>query len=247
MSIFSLFKSSRKEPQQLPFHTDIHCLLVPGVDDGSPDTATSVEIIERMKGWGIDRIFLSPHVTQDTFENTPESLAGPYAELKDAVKAADIDMELHRHAEYRIDEFFLEQIEAGNLCPLPHNMLLVENSFAQEPWNLDNLLFDLRLKGYTPIMAHPERYLYYSKYNRDRYNHLHSSGLYFQINLLSLSGYYGKEEKQAAEWLMEHNMVEFIGTDVHRHAHADSIEEYLSSRDFKRHLKYFDSIRNDKI
>ncbi len=92
MSIFSLFKSSRKEPQQLPFHTDIHCHLVPGVDDGSPDTATSVEIIERMKGWGIDRIFLSPHVTQDTFENTPESLAGPYAELKDAVKAADIDM-----------------------------------------------------------------------------------------------------------------------------------------------------------
>ncbi|MDE7389235.1 MAG: hypothetical protein K2M97_08310, partial [Muribaculaceae bacterium] len=104
MSFFSIFSSTPKEPAKLPFRTDIHCHLVPGVDDGSPKVEKSVEIIERMTRWGIDRIMLSPHVTQDTFENTPETLAEPYAELKKAVDEAGLLIELHMHAEYRVDE-----------------------------------------------------------------------------------------------------------------------------------------------
>lgn len=247
MSIFDIFRPRPKEPARLPFHTDIHCHLVPGVDDGSQDVTTSVELLQRMHGWGIDRVFISPHVTQDRFENTPQTLAAPFAELKEAVAQAGLPVELHHHAEYRIDEFFLEQIAQNNLRTLPHDMILVENAYAQEPWHLDKLLFDLRLKGLTPILAHPERYIYYSKYNRARYSQLHSTGLYFQINLLSLAGYYGKEEKQTAEWLMQQGMVEFIGTDIHKHEHADSIDAYLSSRDFQRHSKMLAEMKNDTI
>ncbi|MDE7388376.1 MAG: hypothetical protein K2M97_03880, partial [Muribaculaceae bacterium] len=123
----------------------------------------------------------------------------------------------------------------------------VENSFAQEPWGLDRLLFDLRLKGYVPILAHPERYLYYSQFNRERYRTLHDTGLLFQINLLSLAGGYGKEEKQAALWLLEQGMVDFIGTDIHRRSNADTIDEYLRSKEYIRHSKYFTTLRNDKI
>ena len=70
--MFNIFQKKRKEPLKLPFKTDIHCHLVPGVDDGSPDAATSAELIERMQRWGIERIIASPHVTQYTFENTPD-------------------------------------------------------------------------------------------------------------------------------------------------------------------------------
>ncbi|MDE5959925.1 MAG: hypothetical protein K2G59_07185, partial [Muribaculaceae bacterium] len=127
------------------------------------------------------------------------------------------------------------------------NYLLVENSFAQEPWGLDKLLFDLKLKGYVPVMAHPERYLYYSVNNRDRYRQLHDTGLLFQINLLSLAGAYGKQEKQTAEWLLEHGMVEFIGTDIHRRGHTEYIDAYLRSRDFTRHSRHFNNLLNDTI
>lgn len=246
MSIFSIF-SSKKAPAKLPFVTDIHCHLVPGVDDGSPDVDKSVELVERMNRWGISRIFLSPHVTQDTFENTPDTLAAPFAELKQKVEEAGVPVQLHMHAEYRVDEFFLDQLAKGNLRPMPGNHLLVENSFAQEPWGLDQLLFDLRLKGFVPVMAHPERYLYYANFNRERYRRLHDTGLLFQINLLSLAGAYGKTEKQTAEWLLEQGMVSFVGTDLHRRGHADAIDAYLCSRDFTRHAKHFTSLLNDTL
>lgn len=246
MSIFSIF-TSKKAPAKLPFHTDIHCHIVPGVDDGSPELAKSVELAGRMADWGIERIFLSPHVTQDTFENTPETLAGPFAELQQGITEAGVPVKLAMHAEYRIDEFFLKQIEEGNLRPMPGNYLLVENSFAQEPWGLDQLLFDLRLKGFVPVLAHPERYLYYSLNNRERYQKLHDTGLLFQINLLSLAGAYGKSEKQTAEWLLERGMVDFIGSDLHRRGHADAIDAYLRSRDFTRHSRHFNTLLNDTI
>jgi tyrosine-protein phosphatase YwqE len=230
--MFSLFKK-KIEKAELCFNTDIHCHIVPGIDDGSPDVTTSVELVERMKGWGINRIIASPHVTQEAFENTPEIIGQALAPLKSELETKGIDVELSHSAEYRIDEFFLSQLECGNIVPLPGNYLLVENSFLQEPWNLDKILFDLKVRGYKPILAHPERYYYY--YNkRSRYDELHNVGTLFQINLLSLAGYYGREEKMIAEYLLEKGYVDFIGTDLHRHAHADAIEAYLLSKEYRK-------------
>ncbi|MDE6371866.1 MAG: hypothetical protein K2K92_10315, partial [Duncaniella sp.] len=81
MSIFSIFGKRNTEPR-LPFVTDIHCHVVPGVDDGSPDAATSVELVKRMQQWGIKRIIATPHVTESTFENTPDILDPALEELR---------------------------------------------------------------------------------------------------------------------------------------------------------------------
>ncbi len=237
----------KREPVILPFFTDIHCHVVPGVDDGSPDAATSGMLLERMHGLGIMRVFTSPHVTQDTFENTPETLAGPLGELHNEIQRRKIPIKLYLHAEYRLDEFFIQQKNAGNLTPLPGNLLLVENSFAQEPYNLDNVLFDLRLSDYTPILAHPERYKYYSESHRERYRQLHDSGVLFQINLLSLAGRYGRAERSMALELLESGMADFIGTDIHRESHVKLIEDYLASRTFRQDRKLMTNLRNDEI
>lgn len=235
--MFNIFK--KKEPATLWFNTDIHCHIIPGVDDGSPDVKTSLELIERMQGWGINRIIASPHVAQDSFENTPESLEAPFEELKRALTTAGSTIEVSHSAEYRMDENFLKCMESGILMPLPNDYLLVENSFIQEPFNIDQVLFDLKVKGFRPILAHPERYRYYSGSNRKRYEAIHNAGTLFQINVLSLAGYYGKDEKATAEWLIEKGMADFIGTDLHNHRHADAIDAYLTSRDARHHATAF--------
>lgn len=235
--MFGLFKKKHPEVSCLSFSTDIHCHVIPGIDDGSPDVATSVELVERMQGWGIKRIIASPHVTQDSFENTPETVAPAFAALKKELEAKGCDVQLSHSAEYRMDEFFMAQLQENNIVPMPNGYLLVENSFIQEPWNLDRLLFDLKVRGYKPVLAHPERYYYYYGNKRVRYDEIHATGTLFQINLLSLAGYYGKDEKTVAEHLIEKGYVDFIGTDLHHHRHADAIDTYLASKDYRRHFK----------
>lgn len=237
----------KKAPAKLPFHTDIHCHIVPGVDDGSPDAETSVKLLEHMHDWGIDRVFASPHSTQDTFENTPAALAGPFRELTEAVEKAKLPVELHMHTENRIDDFFLQQLEKNDLLVLPKNFILLENSFSVEPWDLNRLIFDVGVKGLVPILAHPERYRYYNGHHRDRYFELADSGLMFQINLLSLAGHYGKRERETALFLLKNRLVQFIGTDLHRASHVESIERYLHSHAFKSDLKLLDNLQNDTL
>ena len=228
------FFSKKRAPQQLWFSTDIHCHILPGIDDGSPDVETSVDLVERMQAWGIKRIIASPHVTDMTFPNTHETIAKAREELQSALSAKGNKVELSNSAEYRIDDLFMAHLADGTLINLPGNHLLVENSFMQEPWDLDNLLFELQVKGFQPILVHPERYSYYYT-NKERYASIFNGGTKFQINLLSLTGYYGKDEKRIAEYLIEHSMVNFIGSDIHRHSHADQIDAYLASKDYERH------------
>ncbi|MGM9821941.1 MAG: tyrosine-protein phosphatase [Muribaculaceae bacterium] len=243
--MFHIFKSSPKTPHEIFFHTDIHCHLVPGIDDGQKEAEPASELVEREKGWGIDRIFATPHVTQDTYENTPGTIQPAFDLLKEAVGRKGIGVELHYSAEYRMDNFFLQQIKAGNLRPFPNNFLLVENSFVQEAWNLDKLLFDLRVKGYIPVLAHPERYAYYWA-KRNRYQQLKDAGILFQVNVLSLAGHYGKQVRKVAEELMTNGWIDFLGTDMHNSEHADALDHYFASKNFLHHARQLEGfIRND--
>ena len=246
MSIFNIF--SKKKIEKLPVVTDIHCHILPGVDDGSPDVATSVALVERMRDWGIERIIASPHVTETTFENTPAILDPALDLLKSALTERGIDIDLSRSSENRIDDFFLEMLDKGQIRPLPNNYLLVECSFLQEPWQMDRILYDLKLKGYKPIIAHPERYFYYHGRDNLRYTQLHESGTLFQINVLSLAGAYSKTERKVAEQLIERGYVDFIGTDLHNHRHAEIIERYLTSSDARRHFRALaPGLLNDRV
>lgn len=234
--MFNFFRKKSQEKPSLFFHTDIHCHLVPGIDDGQKHADSAADLVAHEKSWGINHIICTPHITQDTFENTPETIVPAFDKLRSAVKDAGIDIKLDYSAEHRIDGFFMDQMEKGAIHPFPNNFLLVENSFVQEGWNLDQTLFDIALKGFRPILAHPERYSYY--YDKpQRYEQLHSSGTLFQINLLSLAGYYGKSEKKTAEMLIEKGLVDFVGTDMHNHSHCNAIEAYIGSKDFNRHAK----------
>lgn len=236
MSLFSIF-SGKKEPVNLPFATDVHCHILPGVDDGSPDLETSLQLVERMEGWGINRIVATPHITEDSFENTPDTLDPALESLRKALADKGDTLKLTRASENRIDDYFRQELAAGHITPMPDNYLLVECSFFQEPWQLDQFLFNLKLKGFRPIIAHPERYYYYHGRNNNAYDRLHAAGTLFQINVLSLAEAYSKAEKKVAEDLIARGYVSFLGTDLHNHRHADAIDRYLASSDARKHFR----------
>ena len=232
--MFSFF-SKKREPIQLPFRTDIHCHIIPGVDDGSPDAATSADLIENMQRWGITRIIASPHVTQGTFENTPETLEPAFRELRDELDRRGNNIDISYSGEYRIDDFLKRRLDQGDIKLMPNGFIIIENSFLQEPWNIDRLIFDLQVRGMRPILAHPERYTYYFK-QPNRYRKLHDAGLAFQINVLSLAGAYGKPEQKVAEQLIADGLVDYLGTDLHRARHVEAIDEYLRTKTAEKHF-----------
>ena len=243
--MFNFFR--KKQEAKLFYHTDVHCHLLPGVDHGAQTVEESLELIARQKAMGIDRIMFTSHVTENTFENTPETLKQGFDILKAAVEEKEIELDMHYSAEYRLDEYWIKQRDEGRLVALPGNYILLENSYQQELLMLDDIMFDIQLKGYRPILAHPERYPYYSM-RHDRYRALHNAGVKFQINLLSLAGYYGVGPKQTAEWLIDNDFCDFLGSDMHGERHAVVIEDYITTKEWRKIAKKLDGrLLNDKI
>lgn len=241
-----LFKKNTTKAQ-LFFHTDIHNHLLPGIDDGQETAEGGADLIKKEIEWGINRVICTPHITQDTFENTPETISKAFGKLKEELDKDGVEIDIDYSAEHRLDGFFLSQLEKDQIRPLPDNYILVENSYVQEAWNLDKVLFDLKIKGLRPILAHPERYSYYHT-KQDRYRQLYQAGNMFQINLLSLAGYYGKEVRDVAEWLIKEGMVDFVATDMHNHRHSEAIDKYLQTKDYRRYAERLAPvIKNDQL
>lgn len=233
-SIFnSLFKRQR---QPLFFATDIHCHILPGIDDGAPDADYGAELVMRMSAWGLSGIIATPHVVGEVYENTPESISAALTRLQESMHAKGIPTTVQSAAEHRLDDLFSRNIIADTLISHPGKHVLIENSFMQEARDIDSIVIRLTNRGYIPIMAHPERFVYYHSANLKRYFELHRLGVRFQVNLLSIAGRYGSEPRHVAERLIEAGIVDFFGTDVHRHEHCDAIEAFLSSRNYDKLL-----------
>ncbi len=242
MGLFDLF--SRKKPDaKLFYHTDVHCHILPGVDHGAQDIGQSLDMLRAELDMGINRVMLTSHVTAETFENTVESLTEAYGVLTEAVKDAGLPVELYVSAEYRMDDYWDRQWAAGTVLPMPGNFILLENSFQQERLGLEPLIYELRTKGYIPILAHPERYGYYGM-RTTRYASLHDAGAKFQVNLLSLAGSFGRHAREAALWLIKNGLVDMLGSDMHNMEHAYIIKDYLRSRDW---AKQSELVRGDII
>lgn len=246
--MFNIFSKKSKQESKLFYCTDVHSHILPGVDHGSQSVDESLDMLKAQLDMGVNRVMCTSHVTAETFENTPESLTAAYNELKQAIEREDLPVEIYVSAEYRIDEYWTKEYEAGHLLPMPGNHILLENSFQQELIGIDDMMFDLQVKGYRPILAHPERYHYYHE-RRDRYKTLHSASVKFQVNLLSLAGYFGRGTRERALWLIDNNLCDMLGSDMHNMEHARIIMDYLTSKEWRKLCEKHDlpnRIINDK-
>ena len=231
--MLKFFKNILKKNKPLEsfafLHTDIHSHLIPGIDDGAPDLETSVALIKGLQALGFKKLITTPHIMADLYPNTPEIIREGLADVRAALEAENIDIAIDAAAEYLMDEGFADKIQAGNLLTLGDNYVLVEMSFISPPPNLDQLLFQLQTKGYRPIMAHPERYSYYGS-DLSNFERLKDRGCLLQLNLLSLSGYYGPDVRRVAVKMLQTGLFDLAGTDLHHEKHLHALQVMLQDK-----------------
>lgn len=204
----------------------MHSHLVPGIDDGAPDLSTSLQLIRGLMDLGYRKVITTPHINADFFPNTPEVIQGGLAAVKAELTHESIELPMQAAAEYLMDDSFTRRLERGEaLLRLQDNLVLVELSFIVPAINLMDILFQLQLAGYQPVLAHPERYLYFGA-NKNWYDELRNAGCLFQLNLLSFSGYYGPQTRDIANYLVKKGYVEYLGTDLH---HSKQLEQIRTS------------------
>ncbi|MCG1036545.1 tyrosine-protein phosphatase [Polaribacter sargassicola] len=213
---------------------DIHSHLLPGIDDGAKDLDTSIALILKMQSYGIKNFITTPHVLGDLYPNTPKIINNKLEELKNELKNRNIkDINIRAAAEYMMDENFSNLLQNKDLLTLKDNYILVEMSYLSAPINLFDILFEIQLKGYKPVLAHPERYLFYHN-NMNTYNKLKTSGCLFQLNLLSLTEHYGKNVQKISNKLLDQNMYDFVGTDTHHIHHLNTLKNICTKKTLKK-------------
>ncbi len=236
MGWFSSNKSKTKTLITPNNWTDIHCHVLPGIDDGSPDIRTSIELVKTLNSFGCNNIIATPHIIGDMYRNNAESIGNAATLLKKALIEEKIEVNLNYAAEYMLDDYFMQLLRNESpLLTYKDQYLLTEFSYAIAPSHIEETVFEIVTRGYKPILAHPERYIYFHN-NLDKYNELKDLGFYFQINMLSLSGYYGKSIEKVAHHLIKNDMIDFAGTDTHHERHLFSLPN-----------SFYDSSINSKL
>ena len=187
--------------------TDLHSHLLPGVDDGFQTLERTQEALKYMASIGVKRVFFTPHTMAD-LENTAFSLRKRFEEVKEDLP---VGIEVRLASEYMLDDQFSTRLD--DLLTIDRDKVLVETSYLASSPEMDQQLYQLRLKGFQPILAHPERYRYMKEAD---YARLKKEGVFFQLNLLSLSSLYGKEARMKVKWLLNKGYYDFVGTDIHR-------------------------------
>ncbi len=229
--MFSLFKKKfpSKDIDFSGVKTDMHSHLLPGIDDGSPDVGTSIALKKGMEEMGFRQFITTPHIMWDMYKNTDQS-------IRDALeqwKQESSQLNVRPAAEYFMDEHFDNLVNSDQpLLTITGDKVLVEFSFVSPPMDLKEKLFNLRMKGYQPVLAHPERYQYFSA-RKSMYDDFKGMDCLFQVNLLSLAGYYGKVPADLAAYLISKKYIDFVGTDLHHQRHLEALQ---GSRNIMHHV-----------
>jgi protein-tyrosine phosphatase len=240
MSFFkNLFSGKPKEAEYPPVNdlssvvTDIHSHLIPGIDDGVKNIEESLEMIRGFVSLGYKHLVTTPHIMSDYFKNTPEIILSGLEVVRAAVKKEQIPITIDAAAEYYLDEFLINKINMEKLLTIANKYLLFEISYINPPEYLQKVIFDIIVAGYTPLLAHPERYNFWAG-RIDEYKRIKESGVLFQLNVNSLTGYYGTVSKKTAEQLIDENMIDFIGSDMHGSRHLESLRNVVHERYFRK-------------
>jgi tyrosine-protein phosphatase YwqE len=218
---------------------DMHSHLIPGIDDGAKTVEDSITLIRGLQDLGYQKIITTPHIYKEHYPNTKEEILRGLNELRIALKIAKIDIPIEASAEYFMDEHFEDLLERNEILPLSNKYVLVEMSFFGMPPKLEQYIFKIQLKGYIPILAHPERYLFYHN-DYEQFEELKAKGVLLQLNILSILGYYGKPIKLIAHKLLKDKLIDLIGTDMHHVGHLEYLKSNLKNNELQQILSKYE-------
>ena len=205
---------------------------MPGLDDGAKTFEDTLRLTKALMDIGISQLITTPHSIQHIWDNSSSIIKAKQIETKAELGKNLITIPFRAAAEYMMNDHFVSLFEAGDLLTLKDNYVLVEMSYINAPIQLYDILFDLQIAGYIPVLAHPERYLFYHN-NFDDYLKLKRVGCLFQLNLLSVVGYYGEGITKVFEKLLQKGMYDFVGSDVHHDKHIAAFEQKVKIKDLE--------------
>ncbi len=229
--MISFFKSKPVLKDLIPDnYVDIHSHLLPGIDDGSTSFAETLLLCQGMLKIGFSQFITTPHIIENVWNNTKDQIQILEKNTIEELKKNNISVPFKAAAEYLMDEQFIRLFQSGELLTLKGNYVLVEISYTNPPIQLYSIIFDLRIAGYIPVLAHPERYVFYH-YNFNEYAKLKKAGCLFQLNLLSVVDYYGVGITKIAEKLLKKGLYDFVGSDIHHYNHLSTFNEKVKLKD----------------
>lgn len=216
--MFSFHSKTHCLADLLEGYYDIHCHLMPGVDDGSPNSEHSINLLNRMQGYGVKGLYMTPHIINGAYGNRDETaLRKAFAEF-----GYDGSLDVRLAAEYFVDDVFLSRLK-GEPLTMKDNYILTEFSMNGYSIRWFDMLFEATIAGYEVILAHPERYSFVQTNGRDKAINLIKQHK-LQLNLLSLAGFHGSNAKKCAEQLLLEGLYTFVGSDTHSNAYLDVLE-----------------------
>jgi len=222
--MFDFFVKKKFLVDYLDGFTDIHNHILPGIDDGAKTVEESLSLIQGMGAFGITNFICTPHIIENYYPNNRETIQSALSLMENALKENDLPhVQVHAAAEHMIDAGFELLVDSNGLMPISENYILVEMSYLQASLNFEESIKKLSDQGLFPIFAHPERYAYL-RYDHGDYTRMKDLGMLFQLNLLSLSGYYGKDVHKKALALLENNQIDFLASDIHNQNHLKHLK-----------------------
>jgi len=204
-------------------YVDLHTHVLPGMDDGAKDVTESLEMLFQAKTAGFTDVVVTPHQMFGVYEHDREMVQQAIDELADAARRQLPGLTIHPGSEYYLDEHFYRRLGENQVEPLAAGShVLVELPMVKLPPYAKELAFTMQIRGWAPILAHPERYQDVTRQPKLAVG-LAEAGYRLQINLGSLIGWYGRRVRKAAEWLLRQNLVDFIASDSHTPAQAAEV------------------------
>lgn len=224
--------SAINEAESCFWRVDIHSHLVPAIDDGVHDADQALVCLKQLAGWGIQKVITTPHVSRDWYPNESGKLRAKQSTLQALADENKLGLTVEVAAEYLLDEFFPALLDADDLLTFGSaRYLLFELGWAAAPNQVDESLFRMQTRGYTPVLAHPERYTYYYD-DPSPLERFHEMGCLFQLNWGSLTGRYGKRAQSQARLIVRKGWVDFVGSDLHRPSDLAALSALFSSADY---------------
>lgn len=217
--------------------TDLHSHIVYDVDDGSSSVEESIELLKGLKSVGFDNVIMTPHYIEGSeYCSENEEKLEKLDILRNEVRRNNIDINLYLGNEVFINDHMVEGIENGRIYTLNNSKyLLFELPFHNRIISLSDIIYEIKIQGYIPILAHPERYIYFQD-NYDLVDELKEEGLLFQANFASILGYYGKGAQKLLKYMLKNEYIDFLGTDIHH------IHKTYTIDNFKKIEKEFNKI-----
>ena len=194
---------------------DIHTHIIPGVDDGSPNIETSINMIKHEIDIGVDTIICTPHHIYHRYEKSVEEIKSQFDLLKKEVEKQNLPIKLYLGQEicYSHREDIIAMLKEGKLLTLNNtNRVLLEFSFTREPEDILDIIYNFVVNGYEVIIAHIERYEWITL---DKIKALRNEGALIQINSNSYLGLTSWKEKRITRKLIKLGLVDFVASDTH--------------------------------